>query len=321
MTRNGCVLRVILANNEKIEVEQPGTSGPGKDKERYRASQEYAATRALYQISPELPLYRLFPPFFRDAWISWENADQAIKEDQEAVAVEERQKKIDELIQCLPPRQQTPAADREVNISDQKGAEPAPLSWEETEGEADVVLSKFQKGSPTSLGKKLQEQFRHRQAESPEYQGMQKERTNLPIFAFREKILDTVRKNQITIIQAETGRYVFSRNWDSSPTIYQSTCISLFIVDCFSPSKRENNTVFFVHTRRRAVAGYRRSDFDLMYPASSRSSHFGGGACLTRVSRACSGETSWLSDTLRDPQIRGDATFILYNGSGSQKVD
>jgi ATP-dependent RNA helicase DHX29 len=174
-------------------------NGPVSD---YKDTQHFVAVKALYQINPSLPLYRLFPPFYRDLWLSWLDLERKAKEDQEAATTDQRRLKIEELVQCIPSATE--------------------ISGTQTENDGHEVVSKFESlpiakpdgarvpvtsrkvHTTTALGENLKEQFLRRQ-ETPRYLSMLKDRMKLPIYCYRQEILDTIRKNPVTILCAETG--------------------------------------------------------------------------------------------------------------------
>ena len=71
-----------------------GASGAGRD---------FAATKALYALSPELPLYRVLPPPFRGWWLDRLEDARAARDAENAISAEARQqltdKKLDDVLQ------------------------------------------------------------------------------------------------------------------------------------------------------------------------------------------------------------------------------
>ena len=215
LQRNGCNLRVRLGKSKSNSVEA-AVEGPI---ENYKNAQHYVAVEALYAINPSLPLYRLFPPFYRDLWLSWLAAKRREKEDQDTVLDSERRKKIEKLIRTAFDSTSTMTANgagsTTATTTTTKGtrefgnrgngvteAIPTALSWD-----ADEVEATTPDASPrteTATGRRLRDQFRQRQ-ETPKYREMFAGRANLPIYAFHEEILETVERNAVTILCAETG--------------------------------------------------------------------------------------------------------------------
>lgn len=225
LASNGCRLHVKLLKNggsSSIKVEEKGPN------DSYKDVQHFVAVKALYQINPTLPLYRLFPPFYRDVWLSWLDEERKEKVDQASSLADERLAIIDELIECIPTATTTTttvplsvdddsgatarADERRRQTSSSCGEEeeetsPQPL-FKEPSWHSKISTSKTTAtgGTPTDIGRRLKEQFMCRQASS-KYKSMLPDRTNLPIYSYREEILETIRKNPVTILCAETGTY------------------------------------------------------------------------------------------------------------------
>lgn len=187
-------------------------------------SQQYLATEALYELSPLLPLYRLLPPIFREIWTTWQKEE---KEEQVAEVAEEEIKKranIEELVMSIYNAYKESSVDRSngpvaagQSLMGEKetGSEAAVLdAWDDQSseeeggiGDADIensTASSHYKAQPSSIGKKLCKEF-ERKTSSSAYKTMLKERKSLPIYAYRQSILDTVRDNTVTVLCASTG--------------------------------------------------------------------------------------------------------------------
>jgi DEAD/DEAH box helicase len=236
--QNGCLVRVKLnANNNGtsssdndivVEVQQQGPIHNFVD------AQHYTATKVLYQINPHLPLYRLFPPAYRDLWKSWTLQVQTEKEQSNMVKDQARRAILDQLLQLIPSTttkssvssssMATIAAKAKSSQINNGGDEDICMdeadalddyvteNWED-QGEKVVSHTIIQPSSSNSTKKKskleegfyrLKQTFRDRQA-TPRYQNMYKQRCTLPIYAYRDEILDSVSKNPVTVLCAETG--------------------------------------------------------------------------------------------------------------------
>ena len=196
LSSNGCRLKVYRKNGVTTLVEP----GPHSN---YLGVQQYVAMNVLYQISPTLPLYQLFPPFYRDLWISWNsNKKQETLEFSNSLA-SLRIEKIEELMQCI---YQGSATGRSSDVSFRKSnniSHPLPDRFSN--------CIKPCRGSnnenyrhPTQKGILLQEAF-SRRLESFSFQSMQSVRIQLPIYSYRKLILETIQVNPVTILCAETG--------------------------------------------------------------------------------------------------------------------
>jgi hypothetical protein len=167
---------------------------------------DYIATQALYAIDSTLPLHQLFPPDFRRLWMSWENQKMNEKNQVKQEQHVAKQQWIDHLVSLIGQQSSsdriiestiTPTCDvNEINDTDE--------NWDDAD---DVNVTAKPIASVTELtptGKKLQRDFISRQS-TASYIKMKATRDNLPMASYREQILDTIRKNAVTILAAETG--------------------------------------------------------------------------------------------------------------------
>ena len=191
----------------------------------YVDAQQYLATKVLYQLNPDLPLYRLFPPYHRDLWKSWSESVQNEKEAVQKLESDEVAAKIQQLIDsvpklkppAIPSRPKTTEKQAEVQRSlardcwdDDDGGDninfddvnvPA-LEHEVAVGIGGAITSKQRYAKPTRAGEVIQKEFQRRQRTS-QYQSMLEVRTGLPMYSFREQIIKTIKENAVTILCAE----------------------------------------------------------------------------------------------------------------------
>ena len=201
--KNGCLVRI-----KQHEVTVKGSIAD------YRDAQQYASVLILYQLDPTVQLYRLFPVFYRDLWLTWQRQAQSKQNALDLAADRERQEMIDRLVACLPTAAvetvTTKAKADEIDM--ENGLEPLEIAeddWEESPTTRDVPESSTSSPS-TSLGNKLRNEFLERQ-QTTAYKRMSNDRKKLPIHAYGQEILHSIRQNPVTILQAETGRFVFRR--------------------------------------------------------------------------------------------------------------
>ena len=198
-----------------------------QDKHTLWLLQHYLATRALYRLCPDLALYRLFPPFYRQAWLDWTVEQTAVDQQQAREQDQARQDRIDQLLQLL----LLPRAVQKDAMDDKNDNEPPLLeepvdpvldgktevleSWDDSDGEgAAASRSMTPPGgddddddnvkhvAPTlEEDQRLQRQFAARRHDPQIMQARQA----LPVFAFRQDILDAVAQHPVVIISAETG--------------------------------------------------------------------------------------------------------------------
>jgi hypothetical protein len=204
----GCRLTIDRKKGGAIVVTEAGPHA------NYSDVQHYVATKALYQIDPTLPLYRLFPPYHRTLWLQWQRGEHAVQEQHETALAESRRTIVDEIMQCLPtgtrqgmkvssatatPPPPPVASPLPVETNDSDAAMKANDSWDD-ETPSVPEISK----SLSARVLCLQESYQRRRA-STRYQNMWVDRTSLPIYAYREQILETIRLHPVTILCAETG--------------------------------------------------------------------------------------------------------------------
>ena len=182
-------------------------------------SQQYLATEALYELSPSLPFYRIFPPIFRDIWIAWQKEE---KEEQIAETAKQESRKrhnVEQLINSIyeaykehgtniSNNRSNDLQEDKQSVQEEKKNEQANVvddrAGSSLEGVGNAASSSHRDAQPTLLGKKLCREF-ERKASSSAYKAMLQERKALPIYAHRKSLLDTVRKNPVTVLCASTG--------------------------------------------------------------------------------------------------------------------
>ena len=197
-------------DNQPFILEHPGPFFSFDD------AQHYLSTEALYELTPSLPLYRLMPPIFRAIWTTWQNEEKA----KQIAEVSKEQDKKDADVQALvnaiyeaykKTRGRGDASTSKGNQTSEEEKEtdsPVLDDWDDqSSGEENDEIDgglKLLSNKPTSLGSKLSREFGIN-ISTPAYQAMLKERKELPIWSYRESILETVKKNPVTVLCASTG--------------------------------------------------------------------------------------------------------------------
>jgi HrpA-like RNA helicase len=144
----------------------------------------------------------MFPPFYRDLWMSWLDMEKQEMIDHSTWCADQRREKIEELVQSTLQVHKGFSGNKELPVSSNDKMNPQDSSYQISKlrkSSADCIQN-----SPTSLGTALQQQFLRRN-ESSSYISMLSDRRNLPIYGYRQQILDTIQKNPVTILWAETG--------------------------------------------------------------------------------------------------------------------
>jgi hypothetical protein len=157
-------------------------------------AKEYVATRLLYLIHSDRPMYRLMPPFFAQLWKEWRAEEEAKSSNAKLSADSERREKIQRLIDLITttvrPREAL-ATPSDPNTGFAATTPPVDSS---------CVRRFYSKLSDERIREKFLNQTR-----SERYKKMLQERSALPIYPFRDRILDCIRSNAVTVITAETG--------------------------------------------------------------------------------------------------------------------
>jgi ATP-dependent RNA helicase DHX29 len=195
-TRNGCKLKI--KTNPELCLEE---KGPFYDLDD---AHQHLATQALFQMNPELPMYRIFPPVFRDLWKSWLDQGDKLK----TIQKHERRNAKEERIQNL-----CDLIAKKLQFGDDKddvGSKESPRSTSvqefnpgESEGAATSMESQTSKARSRSR-QNLMDEFSRRR-ETSAYKEMEEIRQKLPMYSYRDQLLQCIKDNAVTVLCAETG--------------------------------------------------------------------------------------------------------------------
>jgi ATP-dependent RNA helicase DHX29 len=175
-----------------------------------------AATRALYQLAPQLQMDKVLPPPFRDWWKEWADDERRRKrEEAEAVRKSKRDRSTN-LVESMrnaqraaePVARSAPgAAQGQVEVE----------SWEEQadavlqQGEGDGEQQRQQRQPEPGLqppdereGEALRLRFEATRA-TPEYQRHAAVRAGLPAAQTKEQVLACIARERVVVIAGETG--------------------------------------------------------------------------------------------------------------------
>ena len=159
-------------------------------------SEAYIATAALYLIfsgSPkEEKAHLKLPPAFRDLWDEFAKLKRESVDASDRELVKELRKTIEKNVRP------------EVEDDDEIVFNPARRLNGAASGSSTPSRQDLQKINGTEPSQALREMWAQKQS-SPAYQKMLTGRMNLPMFQFRDEALETIEKNQITILCGETG--------------------------------------------------------------------------------------------------------------------
>lgn len=191
-TTNGC--RVHIQSTDRLNAT---LSGPLHRSDKV-AAQEYVATQLLYQVYPDRPLHRILPPFYANLWREWSGAQRsAVLKAKETQKADKNQRILD-LMQAI-------AQNKELQYNYSANANVG----ERLGSTADDTPSDRRSQNPRALSEphddpRIYQQFQER-CETKSYQSMLRYRTSLPIFPYKGHVLDTIDKNAVTVLCAETG--------------------------------------------------------------------------------------------------------------------
>ena len=201
----------------------------------YLDAQEYLATKALYELNQDLPLYRLFPPFYRELWCSWTESAQTEKNAQKQQEHDAIKEKVERLMDCVQKPKGTDDLKEKVDFSSnsrKNGDAVAPVvadCWEDDkEADVDVLVDNRWEATDTASGDgsrnesvldknvssssstsrsgdNLKAMFMKRQ-KIPQYQEMLEARSALPMYSYRDQVLGTIRNNPVTVLCAEVSK-------------------------------------------------------------------------------------------------------------------
>jgi len=198
LEQNGCSLSIKVGKGAQNMVTED-QQGPMRV---YADSMQCVALTALFRLVPGLPLYRLFPPFYRDLWNHWVQTETENRAKSEKEGNEIRETYIQSLLSTF--KQSTPAETegeiRRQPQSDQTQPVEINIKGQTPDEERKVSTAR------------LRDEFL-RLKSSNEYQSIFSERQNLPVFSYRENILEAVEKHSVIIISAETGAGKTTQVW------------------------------------------------------------------------------------------------------------
>ncbi|XP_040277188.1 ATP-dependent RNA helicase DHX29 [Bufo bufo] len=161
-------------------------------------AQHLAATLALYELTKGQSVHQLLPPTYRDVWLEWSDAEKSKQEKNKLEINKPRDQFIAKLLNKLKLREQQLKPPKVNKVS-----EDPEDSWENLAGEDDpeqITLDRLQKDSlepVRSLFLKCRD--------SPRYKRLLSDREQLPVFAHRDYILETLSRHRVIVVAGETG--------------------------------------------------------------------------------------------------------------------
>lgn len=216
-TTNGCIVKVQQFRQETVIIAEEGPFRSLVDAENF------VSTKALYTLNPKLPLYLLLPPAFRDLWTSWLKEKEAKHHEALMESKSKKRGKIESLISFLSAATKSKIAnsgssDKKDHLTDEvlddwdDESQGSKNNDEMTKTRLTDKIPKHTAQSSSIISEKLRNAMIAKQ-KGEQYNRMYLMRQMLPIFDYRQQILDTVRKNSVTVLCAETGETKFYSQW------------------------------------------------------------------------------------------------------------
>ncbi|XP_053557253.1 ATP-dependent RNA helicase DHX29 [Bombina bombina] len=161
-------------------------------------AQHLAATLALYQLTKGQSVHQLLPPTYRDVWLEWSDVERAKQEQNKMESNKPREQFISKLLNKLRLQQQQNKPPKETHVS-----EDPEDSWENLASEEDVdnTMSANHDVEDLEPLKNLFVKCR----DSLKYRRLLSDREQLPVFAHRNFILDTLNRHRVIVVAGETG--------------------------------------------------------------------------------------------------------------------
>jgi hypothetical protein len=168
-------------------------------------AKEYVATKLLYAVQSDRPLYRVLPPYFADLWKAWHDAETKVELHAKNQVKDERSRNIQRLLDLV-------ASTANARPAVESNDEVVPVNSSSARSSAMNYHSARRSKDGDTRGAaaesvddtRLHQMFLDRRTTSA-YQKMLRERSALPIFSFRDRILECVRVHPVTVLSAETG--------------------------------------------------------------------------------------------------------------------
>ncbi|EEY57180.1 ATP-dependent RNA helicase, putative [Phytophthora infestans T30-4] len=200
----GHLYAVVLSSKtrgkQEVTVRDPTDAAQGF--ESISDAKDAVATSALFELAPDLPLYRVLPPMYRDMWQKWVKEQQ----DNEAAAAaanrDEQDELLTEIFNTLPAEIAEKRATTEDTLEDWSVDDwDADLSDEDTTVEEE---SESDRKAALQLSQQLREQLQKRMRSSA-YRSKLQQRESLPIASFKTQVVEMLADHDVILISGETG--------------------------------------------------------------------------------------------------------------------
>lgn len=211
-TTNGCIIKLKKRSHHDAIIH--AKEGPFRTLDD---AEHYVSTKALYVLNPELQIYLMMPPSFRDLWTGWTKEKREKEDMMKNSVANERKDKISSLIAYLGNAVNIDGTNTSLGDDGVGTEEHAFANWDDESLKsnysdsfdlmnANIISQCKEVTSHSKMGENLKRKFKEKQMQVG-YQKMFKSRKSLPIHSFRQDILNTVRDNAVTVLCAETGKF------------------------------------------------------------------------------------------------------------------
>ncbi|XP_018423692.1 PREDICTED: ATP-dependent RNA helicase DHX29 [Nanorana parkeri] len=161
-------------------------------------AQHLAATLALYELTKGQSVHQLLPQTYRDVWLEWSDAEKSKEEKNKTESNKPRDQFITRLLNKLKIQQQLNKPEKECKVS-----EDPEDSWENLAGDEEL-----EQNTSAPVEKENLEPVRNifsKCRDSAKYKRLLTERKQLPVFAHRNLILETLNRHRVIVVAGETG--------------------------------------------------------------------------------------------------------------------
>ncbi|KAK2151742.1 hypothetical protein LSH36_353g09030 [Paralvinella palmiformis] len=164
--------------------------------ENVKEAEHLASTLALYRLCKGQRVYQLLPPPYRDLWLDWQDKDSQLIQEAKAEENKPRDMFIARLMKKL-------KIDTTKVTSGEQSDEDVEETWEDL-AEDDAIPKTNCKLKHGASAERFQSIMERNQA-SLKYRDLMSARQQLPIFSYKDYILDVIREHNVVVIAGETG--------------------------------------------------------------------------------------------------------------------
>ncbi|KAG4056889.1 ATP-dependent RNA helicase [Phytophthora cactorum] len=238
----GHLYSVVLSSKTrgKQEVTVRDSSDVAQGFESISDAKDAVATSALFELAPDLPLYRVLPPVYRDMWQKWTKEQQDNDAAAAAADRDEQDELLTEIFNTLPAeiaekravieepaatsKPSTPVVKKEVEDTENALEDWSVDDWDADLSDEDTTVkdpstsdittsvdeleieeeSESDRKAALQLSQQLREQLQKRMRSSA-YRSKLQQRESLPIASFKKQVVEMLSNHDVILISGETG--------------------------------------------------------------------------------------------------------------------